>query len=130
MSATWAPVEAATPPQPPRRWDSGCLWNHPDTFDAEVLRANGPVVVDFWAPWCSPCHAVALVLEAVAAECDIKLVKVNYDEEPSLADHYGVRGIPNMILFRDGAPVAQGIGAQPRRRLASALGLTKASPAT
>ena len=93
------------------------------TFEQEVLQAAGPVLVDFWADWCTPRHAVSPVLERIAAERNIKLVKVNYDEEPRLADRYGVLSIPSMILFEDGAPRAQTIGAQPKSALERALGL-------
>jgi len=93
------------------------------TFEQEVLQAAGPVLVDFWAEWCTPCHAVSPVLERIAAKRNIKLVKVNYDEEPRLADRYGVQSIPNMIVFEDGAPTAQTIGAQPKGALEHALGL-------
>ena len=93
------------------------------TFEQEVLRARGPVLVDFWAEWCTPCHAVSPALERIAAEHNIKLVKVNYDEEQRLAERYGVQSIPNIILFEDGAPTAQTIGAQPKSALEHALGL-------
>ena len=94
------------------------------TFDREVLTNDGPVLVDFWAPWCAPCHAVAPVLDQLAAEHQIKLVKVNFDEEPDLADRYGIQAIPNMVLFRNGRPVAQALGARPKPALAAALGLS------
>ena len=93
------------------------------TFEQEVLQAAGPVLVDFWADWCTPCHAVAPVLDRIAEERNLKLVKVNYDEEQGLADRYGVQSIPNIILFEDGAPKAQTIGAQPKIALERALGL-------
>jgi thioredoxin 1 len=93
------------------------------TFDQEVLQPGIPVLVDFWAEWCSPCHAVAPVLERIADEHELKLVKVNYDEERQLAERYGVLSIPNMILFEDGEPTAQVIGAQPKSALERALGL-------
>ncbi len=69
------------------------------------------------ANWCTPCHAVAPVLERIAEERSLKLVKVHYDEEQGLADRYGVQSIPNIILFEDGAPKAQTIGAQPKSAL-------------
>ena len=92
-------------------------------FEHEVLEADGPVIVDFWADWCTPCHAVAPVLERIAEERNLKLVKVNYDEEQDLAERYGIQSIPNILLFEDGAPTAQTIGAQPKTALERALGL-------
>ena len=93
------------------------------TFDQEVLQDNRPVLVDFWAEWCMPCHAVSPVLERIADEHNLKLVKVNYDEEQQLAERYGVLSIPNIILFENGEPTAQTIGAQPKSALERALGL-------
>lgn len=95
------------------------------SFDREVLEADGPVLVEFWAEWCTPCHAVAPVLERIAEDHELKLVKVNYDEEMALAARYGVQSIPNMILFAWGEPVAHTLGAQPKRALERALGLSE-----
>jgi len=77
-----------------------------DTFDQEVIQSETPVLVDFWAEWCGPCHAVAPVLDRIVEEQAgaMKLVKVNIDEERELAERYGIASIPTMILFRDGQP--------------------------
>ncbi len=98
------------------------------TFDQEVLTSDKAVLVDFWAEWCGPCHAVSPVLDKIADERgdELKLVKVNIDEEQSLAQRYGVASIPTMILFRDGQPAASAIGAQPKAALERSLGLTAA----
>jgi thioredoxin 1 len=95
-------------------------------FDTEVLQSDKAVLVDFWAEWCGPCHAVAPVLDRIASEHEgeLKLVKVNIDEEQELAFRYGVQSIPTMILFKDGEPAAAAIGAQPKAALERALGLT------
>ena len=95
-------------------------------FDSVVLQSDKPVIVDFWAEWCGPCHAVAPILDKIAAEHEgeLKLVKVNIDEEQDLAMRYGVQSIPTMILFKDGEPAAAAIGAQPKAALERALGLT------
>ena len=97
------------------------------TFEQEVLQSETPVVVDFWAEWCGPCHAVAPVLDRIVEERngDLKLVKVNIDEQPGLATRYGVQSIPTMILFKDGQPAAAAIGAQPKTALERSLGLSE-----
>src|ERR671931_2016454 len=97
------------------------------SFEEEVLQSDKPVLVDFWAEWCGPCHAVSPILERIAAEREdeLKLVKVNIDEEQELAMRYGVQSIPTMILFKDGEPAAAAIGAQPKGSIERALGLAQ-----
>jgi thioredoxin 1 len=99
------------------------------TFEHEVLHSETPVIVDFWAEWCGPCHAVAPVLDKIVDERQgaIKLVKVNIDEEQELALRYGIQSIPHMILFKNGEPAAQAIGAQPKSMLERSLGLEAAA---
>ena len=95
------------------------------TFDEEVLRSEKPVIVDFWAEWCGPCHMVSPALHQIAdeREDELRLVKVNIDEQPALASRYGVMSIPAIVLFKDGAPAAATIGAQPKAAIERALGL-------
>jgi thioredoxin 1 len=97
------------------------------SFEEEVLQSDKPVIVDFWAEWCGPCHAVAPVLDRIVEESngDLKLVKVNIDEQPALSQRFGVQSIPTMILFKNGEPAAAAIGAQPKPALEEALGLTE-----
>jgi thioredoxin 1 len=96
------------------------------SFEQEVLQSDKPVIVDFWAEWCGPCHAVSPVLDRIADERadELKLVKVNVDEEQDLMMRYGVQSIPTIILFKDGAPAAAVIGAQPKGAIEKGLGLT------
>ena len=94
------------------------------TFQETVLDSDGKVIVDFWAEWCGPCHAVAPVLDRIADERDdVKIVKVNVDHEQGLALKYGVSSIPLMVLFENGEPQAQAVGALPKSALERALGL-------
>jgi thioredoxin 1 len=95
------------------------------TFEQEVLKSETPVIVDFWAEWCGPCHAVAPVLDKIVEERggEIKLVKVNIDQEQGLSIKYGVMSIPTIILFKEGEPAAAAVGAQPKSALERSLGL-------
>jgi len=99
------------------------------TFDEQVLKSEKPVIVDFWAEWCGPCHAIAPVLERIAEERadELTLVKVNIDEEQGLAMRYGIQSIPTVVLFKDGEPAAAAIGAQPKGALERSLGLVEVS---
>jgi len=96
-------------------------------FEQDVLQSDKPVIIDFWAEWCGPCHAVAPVLDRIVDESngELRLVKVNIDEQPALAQRFGVQSIPTMILFKDGEPAAAAIGAQPKTALERALGLAE-----
>jgi thioredoxin 1 len=97
-----------------------------DTFETEVLNSDGKVIVDFWAEWCGPCHAVSPVLDRIADEHQLKIVKVNIDEQQDLAMRYGVQSIPLMVLFENGEPQASVVGAMPKGAIERQLGLVAA----
>jgi thioredoxin 1 len=90
-----------------------------ETFDAEVLKSGTPVLVDFWATWCGPCRMIAPVVEEIADEYEgkLKVAKVDVDANPNLPATYGIRGIPTLLIFKDGKLASQIVGAVPKKLL-------------
>ena len=98
------------------------------TFEEEVVRAGGATIVDFWAPWCKPCQAIEPILEELAADHGLGLVRLNIDEHLGVPSRYGVLSLPTVILFEDGEPKATVVGARPRRHFEQAFEPWLSSP--
>lgn len=93
-----------------------------NNFSEEVIRSDRPVLLDFWAPWCGPCRMVGPVLDEIAQErADIKVGKVNVDEQPELASQFGIMGIPTLVVMKDGNVIHQAAGARPKSQILSML---------
>jgi thioredoxin 1 len=94
-----------------------------DNFDEEVLQASLPVITDFWADWCGPCHAIAPIIEQIAAEYDgqLKVTRLDVDSNPLTPTLYGIRGIPTLIVFKNGQPVETLVGWMPKEQLLNKL---------
>jgi len=99
--------------------DEGLFQATDGNFEPEILKSDIPVMVDFWAPWCGPCHVIGPVIEELAAEYAgrVKVAKMNVDDNPATPSQYGIRGIPTVILFKDGKVFDQIVGAVPKSKV-------------
>jgi thioredoxin 1 len=102
-----------------------------DSFEADVLKSSTPVLVDFWAEWCGPCKQIAPALEQIAEEYSgqVTIAKVNIEESPMTPGRYGVRGIPTLMLFKDGQMASMKVGAMPKQKIVEWLNETGVNPA-
>ena len=93
-----------------------------NNFQREVLNSDRPVLLDFWAPWCTPCRMVGPILDEIAEErSDVKVAKINIDEQPELASQFGVMSIPTLMVMKEGRIVQQAMGARPKAQILSML---------
>ena len=93
-----------------------------DNFDAEVLKAEGTVLIDFWASWCGPCRMLSPIVDEVAeAHPDLKVGKINIDEEPALAERFSVMSIPTLMVFRNGEKIKDSVGVVPKEQIEALL---------
>ena len=94
-----------------------------ENFNSEVLKAEGTVLVDFWAPWCGPCRMLSPIVDEVASEHpDVKVGKINVDEQPELAQQFGIMSIPTLLVFKNGEKVQESVGLIPKEKVEALLG--------